>query len=251
MSGWIKLYRATLEDPIISKDSDYLAVWVLIYLEATHKEFKKIFKGKSILLQPGQLIIGRLQISTRLKVSESKVQRVLKCFESEHLIEQQTSNQNRLITILSWADDQLSEQPFEQQMNNQRTTDEQRVNTLQEGKESKDTKNKRDFIFDVNTDKIQTELNTLIETYGLTEEFNILHRNQIAACLNKLDFTNNLKNFINRFNGMYEKQTANKLNLVGWRKFLGDPKKDCLDGAWAEDGWNSEPPKKEYISTAK
>lgn len=51
------------------------------------------------MLNPGQLITGRKAISDKLRVTESKVQRVLKCYESEQQIEQQTGNRNRLITI--------------------------------------------------------------------------------------------------------------------------------------------------------
>ncbi|WP_412260577.1 hypothetical protein [Longicatena caecimuris] len=54
------------------------------------------------MLNPGQLITGRKVISDKLRVTESKVQRVLKCYESERQIEQQTGNKNRLITIKNW-----------------------------------------------------------------------------------------------------------------------------------------------------
>ena len=57
--------------------------------------------------------------------------------KNEHQIEQQTTSQNRLITIVSWNEYQKSEQPFEQQVNNKRTTSEQQMNT------NKNIKNKR------------------------------------------------------------------------------------------------------------
>ena len=49
---------------------------------------------------------------------ESKVKRILKSFENEHQIEQQTANKNRLITVVNWDKYQSSEQQFEQQVNN-------------------------------------------------------------------------------------------------------------------------------------
>lgn len=129
MSGWIKLHRKTLENPIVCKDSDHIAVWTYLLLNATHKEHQAIFSGEKITLMPGQLITGRKAISEKFNIHESKVQRILKSFEIEQQIEQQTSNRNRLITILSWDEYQCIEQQVEQPVNNKRTTDEQPVNT--------------------------------------------------------------------------------------------------------------------------
>ena len=129
MEGWIKLHRKVLDNPVINKDADYLAVWIYLLLNATHKEVSAIFKGKKILLIPGQLITGRKSISDDLSISESKIYRILNDFKSEQQIEQQTSNKNSLITILKWNEYQNNEQQDEQQMNNKRTASEQQVNT--------------------------------------------------------------------------------------------------------------------------
>ena len=129
MEGWIKVHRKILDNPVISKDADYLSVWIYLLLNATHKEIPVIFKGKKILLIPGQLITGRKSISDDLSISESKIYRILNDFKSEQQIKQQTSNKNSLITILKWNEYQNNEQQNEQQMNNKRTTNEQPVNT--------------------------------------------------------------------------------------------------------------------------
>ena len=76
-TGFIKLHRKLLDNPIVCKDSDYLAVWIYLLLNATHKEIPAIFKKQKILLQPGQLITGRVSIANKLKVSESKVRRII------------------------------------------------------------------------------------------------------------------------------------------------------------------------------
>ena len=67
-NGYIKLYRKTLENPIIMKDSEHLAVWTYLLMEATHKEIPKLFKGEKIILQPGQLITGTKSIGEKLKI---------------------------------------------------------------------------------------------------------------------------------------------------------------------------------------
>lgn len=115
MEGWIKLHRKMLDNPIVMKDADHLAVWVYLLLHATHKEYPAIFRGKKIVLQPGELITGRKSIAEHLMISDSKVTRVLELLESEHQIEQQTGNKNRLISIVNWDFYQETEQQSEQQ----------------------------------------------------------------------------------------------------------------------------------------
>ena len=87
-NGWIKLHRKTLDNPIVCKDPDHLAVWNYLLLKASHKEVDMIFKGKRITLKPGQLITGRKALGNKIKVNESKVRRILKLFENEQQIEQ-------------------------------------------------------------------------------------------------------------------------------------------------------------------
>jgi hypothetical protein len=129
MEGWISTYRKILDNPIVCKDSDYFAVWMYLLLNATHKESPAIFNKNKVVLKIGQLITGRKIIAEKFNISESKVQRILKTFEIEQQIEQQTCSQNRLITIVNWNEYQISEQQIEQRVNNERTTNEQRVNT--------------------------------------------------------------------------------------------------------------------------
>lgn len=127
--GYIKIYRKILDNPIVCKDADHFAVWMYLLLKATHKEMPALFKGEKIILKSGQLITGRKSISEQLKISESKIFRIINCFKIEQQIKQQTSNKNSLITILNWEEYQQSEQQNKQQVNNKRTTSEQQVNT--------------------------------------------------------------------------------------------------------------------------
>ena len=150
VKGYIALHRKLLDNPIICKDSDYLAVWIYLLLNATHSEYEELFEGHRITLQKGQLITGRKSISEKLKISESKVTRILKSFEIEQQIEQQTSSKNRLITVVNWCLYQRSEQQIEQQVNNNRTTSEQQVNTYnndnKNNNENNDNKKDKDDV---------------------------------------------------------------------------------------------------------
>ncbi len=138
--GYIKLYRQILDNPIVCKDSDHFAVWCYLLLSATHSEMEVMFNGKKITLKKGQLITGRKSIVKVFNLSESKVQRILKSFEIEQQIEQQTTPNGRLITVLNWDMYQANEQPNEQRVNNDRTTNEQRVNTNKNVKNVKNVK---------------------------------------------------------------------------------------------------------------
>lgn len=130
-NGWIELHRAMLENPIVMKSGDHCAVWICLLLLATHTERDVIFDGKRITLKPGQLITSRKSLKSLFKttLNESKVQRILKSFEIEHQIEQQTCSKNRLITIVNWETYQKSEQQSEHEVNTKRTPSEHQVNT--------------------------------------------------------------------------------------------------------------------------
>lgn len=139
-TGWIKIYRKMLDNPIVNKDPDHIAVWMYLLLNASHNEYKTMFGGKSVMLKPGQLVTGRKKISEKVHVNEYKVMRVLKLFESEQQIAQQTERYGTLITILSWSEYQESAQQNEQQVHNNCTTTAQQLHTKQECKELKNVK---------------------------------------------------------------------------------------------------------------
>jgi len=116
-AGWIKAYRYWLDDPIILKNSNHLAIWAYLNLLATHQPREVEFQGKKYLLKPGELITGRISISERLNIHDSMVQRILKCFSMNGLIKQKTTNKNRLVRIISWDNDQNSEHQNAHQKN--------------------------------------------------------------------------------------------------------------------------------------
>lgn len=141
MEGWIKVHRKLLDNPIITKDSDYLSVWIYLLLNATHKEYDTLFKGKRITLQKGQLLTGTISISQKLKINKDKVQRILKSFENDKQIEQQRSNRNRLITMVNWNEYQEFDKQNDKQMINKCKTDDKQVITNKNVKNIKNDKN--------------------------------------------------------------------------------------------------------------
>ena len=139
--GWIKVHRKMLKNPVVCKDAEHLAVWMYILCSAAYEEHDTWFEGKRITLKPGQFITGRKKVSHFLDISESKVDRILKCFENEHQIEQQSRSHGRLISVINWESYQETEHQNEQPVNSYRTASEQPVNTTKERKESKESNN--------------------------------------------------------------------------------------------------------------
>jgi uncharacterized phage protein (TIGR02220 family) len=138
--GWFHIHRE-IEDKRWYRKPNYLALFIHLNLKATHAKREVFFKGKPITLLPGQLITGRKALSRDTGISESSCERILTYFEKiEHQIEQQKSNQNRLITILSWHDVRECEQQNGQRVDNGWTTDGQPLDTNKNDKNDENEK---------------------------------------------------------------------------------------------------------------
>lgn len=155
--GWIKMYRKTEENPIVCKDNDYFRLWHHLLYNANHSSQPIIFNNKKIMLKPGQYITGRKKIAEKCNITESKVERILKWFETDHQIEQQTCSQGRLITVLNWE----MYQTFEQQTARQLTD----IQTL---KQQLTIANKNDK--NVKNDKNERNNNIIINIYDFVEQ---------------------------------------------------------------------------------
>ena len=174
MEGWIKIHRKVLDNPIVCKDGETFSIWMYLLLNATHQDTPALFKGKRITLQKGQLITGILSISKKMNINKDKVQRTLKMFENDKQIEQQTSNQNRLISILNWNYYQdVDKQVDKQVINNCETTDKQLI-TNKNVKNDKNEKNGRNnnkasepkIHFAEFVDMTNAEYEKLVSTHG-------------------------------------------------------------------------------------
>lgn len=143
-SGWLKWHRQGIYNPIVCKDTIHLALWVTMLSLASHSEYKVIFNNQEVVLKPGQFITGRKKLSTFFvkNIEETKVERVLKAFEKQQMIEQQTCSKNRLITIVNWAKYQQDEQQTAQQVHSNCTTTAQQVHTNKNVKNDKNVRNK-------------------------------------------------------------------------------------------------------------
>ena len=153
MEGWFKFERKWLENGVINRDSDHLAIWIYLHAHAVFEPCQTMFGKDPMVLQPGQLITGRRVLAQTLNLTESHVTRILNQFQRAGLIEQKTTPFARLITLsdtdiesICKRKSQKSEQPLnadqspndgafqgsfeksEQQANNERTTNGQQAN---------------------------------------------------------------------------------------------------------------------------
>jgi hypothetical protein len=133
MSGWVKIHRQ-IKDKVYYKDSEFIHLWIHLILCANHSEAEYLNGYDIVKLKKGQFITGRKKLSFETGISESKIERILKVFESEQQIEQQTNSRNRLISIVSWDKYQQSEQ----QTDSKRTASGQQVNTNNNDKNNKE-----------------------------------------------------------------------------------------------------------------
>jgi hypothetical protein len=130
--NYLLLHRKLENWIFFDKDSDILKIWLWLLIKANYWEKSKktyLFNGAGVRLKPGQLITSRATIGKETGIQQSKVERILKKLKSEQQIEQQSSNASRLISIVNWKKYQFAEQQSEHQVNSDRTTGEQRVNT--------------------------------------------------------------------------------------------------------------------------
>jgi len=122
-NGWVCLHRRLLEHPRF-QDGDWLKIWIYLLMEATHKERRAIFNGKTITLKAGQLITGRYKIARNTGVNSASVYRILQTLKIEHQIEQQTSNKSSLITLKNWTIYQSTEHLIEHLSSSKRAASE-------------------------------------------------------------------------------------------------------------------------------
>ena len=162
--GWVKIHRKILLNPVVCKDSDHFAVWMYLILEATHTDTPKIFNGEKITLHPGQLIRCLETISTKLHISKSKVNRILKVLKSEKQIETLSKRHGTLFTLLNWNEYQATETPNETPVENQRKTNETPVERNKNVKNVKNVKNKDNIP--------QNRINEYTENEKLRNTFN-------------------------------------------------------------------------------
>ena len=117
--------------------SEYVHLWIHLLIKASYQQSEYLFNDKIESLKPGQFITGRNILVKETGIERSKIERILKTFEIEHQIEQQTNNKFRIISILNWDEYQNNEQHNEQPVSSQQAASEQPVSTYKKLKKER------------------------------------------------------------------------------------------------------------------
>ena len=126
--GWIKLHRE-LTDKAIWLDStpEQKTILITLLIMANHEENEWEWKGEKCKVGKGQFITSLESITKKCGkgVSVQNVRTALKRFEKYEFLTNESTNKNRLITIVNWVSYQGNEenqQANQQAANKQLTT---------------------------------------------------------------------------------------------------------------------------------
>ncbi len=104
-SGWIKLYRKTLDSRVF-QNAELLRLWLYLLLRASYQpQWFSISTGRGkteVHLVEGQLIVGRKKLAEALNLKESTVWKQLKKLESLGNITIDSNSHYSIVTICNW-----------------------------------------------------------------------------------------------------------------------------------------------------
>jgi hypothetical protein len=128
MEGWLKLHRELLDKPIWTLSTpEQKTILITLLLMANHDQNKWEFKGQQYICRPGQFITSLESITEKAGkgVSIRNTRTALKRFEKMEFLTNESTKQNRLITICNWPIYQAKKDDTDKQYDNQVTNDRQ------------------------------------------------------------------------------------------------------------------------------
>jgi hypothetical protein len=147
--GWIKLHRELIEKAIWGESTPEQKVVLITLLSlANHQEKEWEWKGGKYTVKPGQFITSLESIANKSGkgVSIQNVRTALKRFEKYEFLTSQSTNRNRLITIVNWETYQSKEIESNKQTNKLLTSNQQATNKqLTTNKNDKNDKNDKNI----------------------------------------------------------------------------------------------------------
>ena len=129
--GWITLYRELIKKPIwLNSTPEQKTILITLLLMANHEENEWEWKGQKFTVKPGQMIASLNSIVDKCGkgITTQNVRTALKRFEKIGFLTNESTKQNRLITIVNWRKYQNLENEPNKDPNNQLTNDQQRPN---------------------------------------------------------------------------------------------------------------------------
>lgn len=106
MTGWVKLHRGLFDKPIwLLSTPEQKTILITILGMANHKEKEWEWKGEKFKAEAGQFVtsLPSLVEKSGKGISVQNVRTALKRFEKLGFLTDESTNQNRLITIVNWG----------------------------------------------------------------------------------------------------------------------------------------------------
>lgn len=131
MQGWVSVYRELLDKPIwITSTPEQKTILMTLMLMANHKDAEWEFKGEKFVVKKGQMITSLESIVAKCGkgVTMQNVRTALKRFEKYGFLTNESTNKNRLITLVNWEVYQHSDDETNKQTNKQLTSNQQATN---------------------------------------------------------------------------------------------------------------------------
>lgn len=129
LGGWIKLHRRLTEKPIWEGSTpEQKVILITLLTMANHKEREWEWKGERYKAEPGQFVTSLPSIAEKAGkgITIQKIRTALKRFEKFEFLTDESTKQNRLITIVNWAIYQQNENNITDELTvNQQTTNSQ------------------------------------------------------------------------------------------------------------------------------
>lgn len=144
MQGWIKLHRELIDKPIWTESTvEQKTILITLLLMANHDRKEWEWKGKKYEAKPGQLVTSLNSIAKNAGsgVSIRNVRTALKRFEKYGFLTNESTNKNRLITIVNWGYYQELKNEATKHMASDRQASDKRVTTNKNDKNDKNDKN--------------------------------------------------------------------------------------------------------------
>ena len=102
MDNYIKINKKIWDNPI-NKKPNYLAIWMYLLSNASHKNKKVIKNNKKIVIKRGEFIGSSVKISNYFNISKTSVNNILKYFVLNNKINIKTTNKYTLFSINNYG----------------------------------------------------------------------------------------------------------------------------------------------------
>lgn len=151
MQGWVSLHREILEKAIWTESTtEQKVILITLLLLANHKEKEWEWKGDRYKARPGQFVTSLQSIAKKSGkgITIQNVRTAIKRFEKYEFLTNESTNKNRLITIVNWEvyQDKTKQLTSKPTSNQQATNKQLTTNNNDNNDNKKNTSSNQDSI---------------------------------------------------------------------------------------------------------